>query len=393
VTRIGVVVQRYGREVLGGAETLAREVAERLAGRGFDVTVYTTTALEYTTWANHFRSGESVLRGVRIRRYPVAVGRDMARFNALSEEFFAQAPESRSEEPWIVEQGPFAPELLTALQADPDDVALFLFFTYLYYPTVVGLPLVGKPALLFPTAHDEPPLHLRMMQELFRRPRAIFCLTEAELELVRRVFSPPGSLELVRSGVELRDDSDEGLFRSRYRLPAPFLLYAGRIEPGKGLEEAINYYRELRRRQFIDLVLIGRKTMEIPADDGLKYAGFVSEAEKRSAFKGALLSLQPSRLESLSISTLESFAAGTPVLVNRHCPALLEHVERSGGGLAYGDAAEFVAAVERLYQRPALRRLMGKKGRDYVRRNYSWETVMDRIVAAIRKFGGVEERT
>jgi hypothetical protein len=42
--RIGIIVQRYGEEVNGGAEALARWLAERLA-RAADVHVFTTCAL------------------------------------------------------------------------------------------------------------------------------------------------------------------------------------------------------------------------------------------------------------------------------------------------------------------------------------------------------------
>src|SRR5471032_1389003 len=64
-----VVVQRYGEEIVGGAETLARVVAEHLAEH-FDVEVATTTALDYWTWANHYAPGDAIVRGVPVHRFP-----------------------------------------------------------------------------------------------------------------------------------------------------------------------------------------------------------------------------------------------------------------------------------------------------------------------------------
>ena len=207
-----------------------------------------------------------------------------------------------------------------------------------------GLRAVSKPAILFPTAHDEPPIYLACMGEVFRRPRALFFLTRAEMDLVQRLFSPPGRMRLVRTGVDVPAAVDDKAFRRRYLLVAPYLLYSGRIERGKGLEAVFDYYRALKNEAYVDLVLIGKKLMELPDIQGLKYLGFVSEEEKLAAFKGAVLSLQPSPLESLSITTLESFSVGTPVLVNRDC---------AGPARARGDVR----------RRPGLRRRRGIPGR------------------------------
>ncbi len=380
---IGIVVQRYGNDVIGGAETLARNVAERMLKQGFRVTVFTTCARDYLSWRNEYAAGESLLKGVVIRRFPVSRERDIGEFNRFSDEFFAAAPGERDEKKWIAEQGPYCPELVQALAGAQSDIDLFFFFTYLYYPTVEGLRAVGKPAILFPTAHDEPPIRLACMAEVFRRPRALFFLTRAEMDLVQRLFSPPGRMRLVRTGVDVPAAVDERAFRRRYLLVAPYVLYSGRIERGKGLEAVFAYYRALKNEAYVDLVLIGKKLMELPDIQGLKYLGFVSEEEKLAAFKGALLSLQPSPLESLSITTLESFSVGTPVLVNRDCAALREHVEMSGGGLAYAGEEEFLAGFRRLYRRPALRRSMGAKGLEYVKKYYSWEAVLKEIKAGI----------
>jgi glycosyltransferase involved in cell wall biosynthesis len=383
VISIGVVVQRYGSEVLGGAEALARNVAERLHQQGFRVTVFTTCARDYLTWRNEYPAGTSILRGVTIRRFPVARERDMAAFNGLSDRFFAAAPADRDETQWLAEQGPLCPDLVQALLGAEKEIDLFFFFTYLYYPTVEGLRAVGKPAILFPTAHDEPPIYLAAMGEVFRRPRALFFLTRAEMNLVERLFDPPGTMRLVRTGLDIRAGVDEQPFRRRYLLVAPYLLYAGRIERGKGLEAVFDHYLALKQEAYVDLVLIGKRLMDLPPVQGLKYLGFVSEEEKLAAFKGAILSLQPSALESLSITTLESFSMRTPVLVNRDCPALVEHVEASGGGSAYRGEEEFLAGFRQLYRRPALRQKMGEKGLEYVKKYYSWDAVMREIEAGI----------
>ena len=49
--KICFVVQRYGLEVNGGAELLCRQFAEIMAD-DYDVSVFTTKAVSYVTWAN-----------------------------------------------------------------------------------------------------------------------------------------------------------------------------------------------------------------------------------------------------------------------------------------------------------------------------------------------------
>ena len=383
--KIGVVVQRYGEEVLGGSESLCREISRRLGRRGYEVTVFTTCARDYVTWANEYPPGETESGGVRIRRFASERQRDIRQFNAFSEDFFRSGTGNPAlQEEWIDRQGPYCPALLKALERADREMDLFLFFTYLYYPVVKGIRVVTRPAFLFPTAHDEPPLYLPVVREVFVRPRGLFFLTRAEMEFVRQTFRLPAEkLILSRTGIETVEPVPRGRFRERYALPGPYLLYAGRIEKGKGLDTLFEGFRRLEKPSDLTLALIGKKLMEIPAVEGIRYLGFVPDRDKLAGFRDALFSVQPSALESLSITTLESWSQRTPVLVNGQSAVLREHVESSRGGRIYRDVEDFTRQAARMIRRGGERNRMGRRGHRYVRRNYAWEPVMQIITRHI----------
>lgn len=382
--KIGVVVQRYGKDVVGGAETLAKNIAERLNSNGFDVTVFTTTAKDYITWKNHYNQGESILKGVNIKRFNVERERDIESFNRYSEEFFIDDSQKRDEMDWIIQQGPYSPDLIDALKNEQKFFDIFLFFTYLYYPTVEGIKLVEKPIILFPTAHDESPIYLNLMNQVFKKPDSLFFLTGAEMNFVRKLFNPNNRMELVRTGIDINNNIHENLFRKKYLMFLPYILYAGRIERGKGLELIFEAYEIIRKKRLVNLVLIGKKLMDIPEIDGINYLGYVTEDEKISAFKDAVLSIQPSSMESLSITTLESFSQKTPVLANRKSDVLKKHIELSAGGLLYDNVEDFVENFTKIYDKRSLRNKMGINGYNYVNKFYSWDVVIEKIANGIR---------
>ena len=64
--KLALVFQRYGLDIVGGAEYHCRLVAEHLARHG-SVTVLTTCASDYLTRANDYPAGEEVLNGVTAR--------------------------------------------------------------------------------------------------------------------------------------------------------------------------------------------------------------------------------------------------------------------------------------------------------------------------------------
>ena len=178
------------------------------------------------------------------------------------------------------------------------------------------------------------------------------------------------------------------VFRRRHRLHGAIVLYGGRIDPGKGCEELIEYFsRYVKEGGDATLALMGVRLMSLPEEPFIRFAGLLSDRERMQALEAATIVVVPSPFESLSLLTLEAFAVGTPVLANARSEVLVDHCVRSNAGLFYADRSEFVECLNLLVGDERLRAVMGQNGRDYVRRNYRWDVVLgkyERTFAKIR---------
>lgn len=383
---IAFVIQRYGKEVMGGAELYCRLIAQKLAQTGHEITVYTTTAKDYITWKNEYSQGETFLEKVRIKRYPVEIERNIQSFNQYSEWIFSHDHTHEEEIEWLKQQGPYCPSLIQALQKEESNYDFFFFFTYLYYPTYWGLRSVQKNKALLPAAHDEPPLTLSVMEEVFSYPQAVVFNTPAEKEMLSNRFCLENKYQdIMGLGVEIPERTEKTRFREKYRIFSPYLLYAGRIEKGKGCEELVRYFREFNQEcPGMSLVLIGTLLMELPSHPHIQYLGFLPPEEKNAALASAVVTVHPSPYESLCMAALESLAVRTPILVQENTLPLKDHCIQGNSGLWYSNYEEFRAALLLFLQDSRLRRKLGDNGLDYIRKHYAWPQVMERYSRLFR---------
>lgn len=382
--KICFVVQRYGIEVNGGAELLCRQIAELMRSK-YDIDVLTTKAVDYMTWRDEYSENEECIHGVVVRRFSVERERKRERFDEINGRFLQGLMEKSDEQTWIDEQGPYVPALIDYIREHKDTYEVFVFFTYLYYPTVMGVSEVKDKAIVFPFAHDEPFLKMKIFNRVFLKPKAFVFETDEERKLIREKYNNYHiPFKFGGAGVRVPAQVSGEEFRKKYALDS-YIIYVGRIDAGKNCEELFDFFSRYKKRHpgNLKLVLLGKSVIEVPKEPDIIELGFVSEEDKFNGIAGSEFLVLPSKFESLSIVVLEAFSIGIPVLVNGQCEVLKGHCLRSNGGFYYKSFWGFEAKMLRLVNDYALRKKMGENGKKYVRENFQWELIKEKISSLI----------
>lgn len=379
--RVGFVTPRYGPEVIGGAEAAARALAEHLVSVvGWQAEVFTSCALDHLSWGNEIEPGLSELNGVRVHRFSSVAqrGRDFYDLDGKLRRAPRRTTMTQAER-WVELNGPVVPQLIEAVAASNVDV--FAFYPYLYYPTVRAIGKVTKPAVLHPAAHDEPALYFPVYGPTFSSADGLCYHTASERALVQGLYQVAERPQIVL-GLGVGEDAGTGRPGGEVLGigDRPYVVSVGRVDEHKGSMMLASFFRTFKELHPspLALALVGPVAARIPPHPDVLLTGPVSEADKWDIVRDASVSISPSALESFSLVLMEAWSQSVPALVNRMCPPTREHCVRSGGGLWFGSYREFDAALARLLRDPALRHLLGSRGRAYVDRYYRWPDVITR---------------
>lgn len=384
--KICFIVQRYGLEVNGGAELHCRQLAEHMLKYYDHIDVLTSKAIDYMTWKDEYKKEEEIINGVHVKRFSVTHKRNADEFNSINQLVYDGCLPQEREEEWVDKQGPALPGLCKYLREHKEEYKAFIFFTYLYYPTVMGIKEVADKAIVIPTAHDEPFLKMQIFKNVFNLPKAFLYNTEEERQLVNKKFhneNIPSKLGGV--GVELPADINADRFKHKYKLDK-FIVYVGRIDEGKNCSQLFDYFQEYKKRndQDIKLVLMGKPVIPIPKNNDIISLGFVDDQDKFDGIAAAKVLVLPSRFESLSMVVLEAMSVDTLVLVNGECEVLKGHCTKSNGALYYKNYFEFEGALNYLLTHPVETNVMKQNAKAYVHDNYRWDVITKRLEELIQ---------
>jgi glycosyltransferase involved in cell wall biosynthesis len=190
---------------------------------------------------------------------------------------------------------------------------------------------------------------------------------------------PRARAVLVPNGVELppRRERRNGCGRLR-------LLFLGRIDPKKGIENLLAACRRLNNLgQPWSLAIAGsgdpaytaslqQNARDLGLREQVSFVGEVRGQAKDDLFAASDLAVFPSHTENFAMVVAEALAHGIPVIASKGTP--WSGVEAHGCGLwVENDPATLAAAIARIRCMPLGE--MGERGRRWMEEEFAWETV------------------
>lgn len=407
--KIGIIVQRYGMQINGGAESHARMIAERLSDQ-FDITIFTSCAIDYHTWRSELSEGESFEDDIRILRFKsdrmMTKKEDeylsrKIRERHLSQKFyrwlrrpdwwykiFPQAEVTDKDHiRWLETQGPFTPDLIAYLKKYEEEYTAFIFFTAVYYPTAAGVLAVPHKSILIPLMHDEPAAYFHVFKIVMSNAKWILFNSLSEQRFCEKIFPiQEAKKKVVAVGIDIPDTSIDKNILSTFNVHKPYIIYIGRIDSYKGCDTLLKYFSKFssQSKASLQLVLVGKNMMNIVSSPSIVLTGFVAEKEKEQLLKQAEALVIPSAYESLSLALLESFACKVPVIANGKTEVLKDHIQDSGGGWCYQNECDFISILSTVSDNSKLNKEKGMNGYEYVKSNYRWNGVLESYLEAIK---------
>ena len=166
-----------------------------------------------------------------------------------------------------------------------------------------------------------------------KRAAGIIAVSEnTKRDAVRILGLAPEKIRVIHLGVPPQYFSVSSAAIERvtasYKLRLPYFLFVGTIEPRKNVDTLLNAWEALPAsfREEHDLVVIGmpgwrsdatvNRLREAHRDGGIRYLGYVPEADLPALTAGAHAFIYPSLYEGFGIPVAQAMAAGCPVITS-----------------------------------------------------------------------------
>lgn len=173
----------------------------------------------------------------------------------------------------------------------------------------------------------------------------------------------------------------------------PNLLFIGSLSQHKRVELLINSFSKLFKKfPHLTLTIAGQKTLyypkinsfvnTLPKDISSKiiFKFNFSQSELNKLIDNCSILILPSIQESFGLVLIESWSRGKPVITS-NIPSLSEMINKTKGGLIFNtDSLKSLEnKINKLLNNSKLCQELGKNGLEYVKNNYTWTQVTNKL--------------
>jgi len=253
---------------------------------------------------------------------------------------------------------------------------------------------------------QEPELRIETEKKVITTADRIIAFSAEEKDsLIRLYRALPERVEVIPGGVDLKlfHPTDKEKARSELGLPScsKVLLFAGRIQPFKGIDILLRAVACLEHQDDLRLLIVGgdsesdgevarlRKLAgELGIEEKVAFCGTVAN-EKMPLFYGAAdICIVPSYNESFGLVALEALACGTPVVASR-VGGLATIIKDGETGFLIGVRSHeaFARRLEQLLGDEELRRRMAEAA-PLSATKYAWSNVARQVLRVYEELSG-----
>jgi glycosyltransferase involved in cell wall biosynthesis len=216
--------------------------------------------------------------------------------------------------------------------------------------------------------------------KLYQLADAIIALTNHEKQTLIQLGAREEKIHITGIGPVLAPTAYPEVFRQRYNLDEPMVLFLGQHYPYKGYQQLLQAIAEIWQKvpeaQFVFIgpdVANSETFFARYSDPRIHRLGSVDLQTKTDALAACTLLCVPSRQESFGGVYTEAWSFAKPVIGCR-IPAVAEVISHGiDGYLVEQDACSISNAICQVILDRSLGEAMGKAGREKVDRQFTWE--------------------
>jgi glycosyltransferase involved in cell wall biosynthesis len=242
-----------------------------------------------------------------------------------------------------------------------------------------------------------------MTRRSVRRSAHVIAVSDfTRQEVIELLGTPPARVTTVRNGCDPwffpRPAAEIAVWRTEHKLPDPFLLFVGTLEPRKNLVGLIQAYAEFRKSHPIPLIVVGAPgwrytpildvVRSLGLEDHVRFEGFVSDQDLPFYYASATALIYPSFYEGFGLPPLEAMAMGTPV-VTSNVSSLPEVAGDAAILVSPQSRTELTAAMVRVVTDGPLRARLIAAGLERVGQ-FNWEAAAESVMGILRTVAGGE---